>query len=77
MMTIKEQKVILLVKIVLILMNNYFTIFNFIYFLFTFNLLIKLAPGPGQYQAFSEFGIYKSKYADKFEEELNKKTTEK
>lgn len=31
-------------------------------------------PGPGQYQAFSEFGIYRSKNADKFETEINKKT---
>ena len=26
--------------------------------------LIFLAPGPGSYKIFSEFGIYKSKYAD-------------
>jgi hypothetical protein len=45
-----------------------------LYFILYINIL--LAPGPGQYQAFSEFGIYKSKYADKFDEELNNKKTE-
>lgn len=27
-------------------------------------------PGPGSYQTFSEFGIYRSKHADKFDKKL-------
>lgn len=41
---------------------------------YVINNKLNLAPGPGQYQAFSEFGIYRSKNADKFEEEVNKRT---
>lgn len=35
-----------------------------------------LAPGPGAYTAFSEFGIYRSKNADKFEATMNSKFNE-
>lgn len=31
-------------------------------------------PGPGAYQTFSEFGIYRSKYADKMEKEEMRRT---
>ena len=40
------------------------------------NYFISKAPGSGQYQAFSEFGIYRSKNADKFEAMTNRKTSE-
>jgi hypothetical protein len=38
-------------------------------------ILTFIAPGPGTYTAFSEFGIYRSKNADKFEASiLNKES---
>ena len=35
-----------------------------------------LAPGPGAYRSFPEFGIYKSKYADENEKSQNAQKTE-
>ena len=32
-----------------------------------------ITPGPGAYQTFSEFGIYRSKHADEFDRRLNEK----
>ena len=36
-----------------------------------------ITPGPGAYQTFSEFGIYRSKYADKVERKENEKSRSK
>ncbi len=66
-------------------MEQYFHFNNFLFFhksffnysfLYNYSFILfykSLAPGPGAYTAPSEFGIYRSKNADKFDAMVNSK----